>query len=378
MIFGIDVNVLTRPNRTGTERYVFELIQEMKKIPLRDGESVKLYSSEVLPELDPLPAGWSVEVLKWPLPFKGWTHGRLSLELLLRTPNVFFSPAHEIPLLHGRTKIVSTVHDVAFRRLEDIYPQQGKKRQEWAISQAIKKANKLIVISEATRDDLHELYGVSEDNMTIARLAVRPEYFQASPKQILTTLDKYGIKPYEYFLSVGRVEKKKNIITLVKAFDRFKKETGSHQKLVLGGSLGFGGDEIETAIALSLFKDDIHVLGYVSEEDLVPLLRGANAYVFPSYYEGFGIPALEAMAAGIPLIASDIPALREVAKNAALFASPNSPAEWARHMETITVNQHLRNQLIDEGGARLEDFSWKHTAQKTWDTLRDVACGTVN
>ena len=116
--YGIDVNALARERYTGTERYVLELMHEMMRVPLEADERVWLYSSRRVEALGELPQGWEWRILKWP--GKGWTHIRLSWELLRRPPSVFFSPAHEIPLLHRRAKIVNTVHDIAFEIVPEV------------------------------------------------------------------------------------------------------------------------------------------------------------------------------------------------------------------------------------------------------------------
>lgn len=366
MIYGIDANALTRTHRTGTERYVFELLREMKELPLREDERVILYASGPIPDLDPLPENWELKLLPWNFPVKGWTHARLSLELARRAPHVFFSPAHEVPLATGKSKVVSTVHDVAFRRLADIYPSKGRARQEWAIRRAIKRSEKLIAVSQTTKDDLMQLYSVSDQKISVVHEAVRPELFSVDAHM------------GNYILSIGRVEKKKNIANLVEAFDLFKKKTGSDTKLKLAGSLGFGSEEILQKIEASPFKQDIELLGFVPDDQMIPLLCGARVYAFPSWYEGFGIPALEAMAAGVPLVASDISTLREVAGDAALFASPEDRSALARQLEAAVLDENMRSHLIQKGHERLKQFSWKKAAEETWEVLRNVAYGRAD
>lgn len=359
-MYGIDANALTREKRTGTERYVFELLTELKKCPLQKEERVVLYASAELPELDPLPQGWSVRVLRWPFPFKGWTHIRLSFELWRRTPNVFFTPAHEIPFHSGFGKIVSTVHDVAFRHFPELYSKRAARRQEWSLARAMKKAERLIAISAATKSDLTELCGADPNQVDVVPLGIRPELFSGDVEQPETP----------YFLFVGRLEKKKNIGMLILAFEQFKQKTESNAELILAGSFGYGGDEIKAQIKASPVADSIKTPGHVPDEEMISLLRGALTFVFPSKFEGFGMPALEAMAAGVPLIAADIPALREVAEGAGLFASPDAPQDWAGYMQKIFENHDLRERLVSAGQNRMRLFSWARTARLTLKTLR--------
>ncbi|MFA6131211.1 MAG: glycosyltransferase family 1 protein [Patescibacteria group bacterium] len=371
--YGIDANVLTRAKKTGTERYTRELLREMMTFPLQDDERVILYSSALIPDFVNLPKGWELKILDWKLK-KGWTHMRLSWELLVRTPNLFFSPAHEIPLFHGRTKIVSTVHDVAFRLVPEVYTEANRKRQEWAVGRAVKQAKRIITVSETTKNDLMRFFGVAKEKIVPIHLAVKPEQFMVSNEKQQEILNKYHLNPGLYFVSVGRIEKKKNIPFLLDAFDAFKKDRGIGDPycLVLIGSMGEERAEIEAQLNQLACKDSIHGLGYLPDEEIRAILSGAIGYVFPSNYEGFGIPSLEAMASRIPLIASDIPALREVAGEAAIFCGPKDVGAWKNAMKIIADDQAMRADLVLKGSERLQDFSWKKTAEKTWEVLRGV------
>ncbi|MBT3230898.1 glycosyltransferase family 4 protein [Candidatus Uhrbacteria bacterium] len=370
MIYGIDVNALTRPNRTGVERYVYELITEMMKAPLMEGERVFLYASAKVDELGVLPAGWEWRIIKLPILTKGWTHLRLSYELLATKPDVFFSPAHEIPLFAGRIKIVNTIHDIAFVHVPKVYTFFNRMRQRWAVARSVKKSDKILTVSETTRDDLGKFYQVQVDRMIVTRLGIRPEDFRVRDEQIDQTLKKYNLKAQNYLITVGRVEKKKGISFLIDVFEKFRQyHPDSDLNLVLAGKMGNGQEDIINNIESSKFKDQIHVLGFVPEEDLAPLMIGSLAYVFPSTYEGFGIPALEAMAAGTPVIASDIPALREVCGDAAIIRSTNSVDDWVEAIGQMQ-NSELRSQLVQKGTQRSRMFNWSDTAQKTWEVLR--------
>ena len=331
------------------------------KSPLQAGEQVVLYSSAVVTDLGELPIGWQWKILNWPLQ-KGWTHARLSFELLIRPPDVFWNPVHEIPMFHRQTKIVSTIHDVAFRRLSGVYSQKGTARQEWAVDRAVKESSAIISVSQTTKNDLVELYKISADKIFVTLLAVDKSLYQAVDRPLSESSE-------SYFLFIGRLEKKKNISNLVRAFSR----VSGNVKLILAGSWGFGAEEIQQAIAESGCALKIITPGYVSDEEAHRLLAGATAYVLPSYYEGFGIPALEAMHAGVPLLASDISALREVAGEAALFVAPDDVEGWAVAMDQILLNENLRQDLIKKGSERVKAFSWAVTAEKTWEVLRIVA-----
>jgi len=357
MILGIEVNALARTQYTGVENYVFELISEMKKLPLRDSERVFLYSSEVIAGLGDLPTGWEWKILKLPLIKKGWTHLRLSFELLVNPPDIFFSPAHEIPLGALRTTIVNTIHDIAFVHVPEVYTFFVRLRQRLAIWWAVRVADKILCVSETTCDDLVSVYKVPVNRIRITRLGMRRIGIESN------------VRLPHYLLTIGRVETKKNIEFLIDVFDAYcALHPKSDLMLKIAGKPGDGADRIMERIKGSEFKDRIEVLGYV--EDMNDLLSGAWAYTFPSSYEGFGLPALEAMDAGVPVIASDIPALREVCADSAIFASPTDADAWIDALEAMTDDQ--RALLIRKGYERIKFFSWEKTAQKTWKAIRDV------
>lgn len=366
--YGIDINALTREKRTGVERYVFLLLSKMMKVQLHEDEEVVLYASKHVDDIV-TPHGWRERILNWVLP-KGWTHGRLSAELITRPPDVFFTPAHEIPKWFRKTKIVTAIHDVAFRFHPELYSARQRRRQEWAVRRAVKYADALITVSETTKKDLVELYRVDASKIHVTPLAVDASRFDVEGERISEVLDRYALSGKKYLLSVGRIESKKNIGTLLRAFDAYKRaEVDSDLQLVLVGGLGEGAHRVLCELDSLDYKDSVKLLGYVADGEVESLYRGAAAYVFPSWYEGFGLPVLEAFAAKVPLLASDIPALREVAGDAAVFARPDSVEEWTRGLRDVLSQGEVK---VQKGIRRLEEFSWERTARQTWEVLRSV------
>jgi glycosyltransferase involved in cell wall biosynthesis len=356
--YGIDVNALTRAQYTGVERYVFELIRELMKKPLYKNERVFLYSSAIVKNIGELPDGWEWKILNLPLLKKGWTHLRLSFELFVNPPSVFFSPAHEIPLFHRKSKIVNTIHDIAFVHVPEVYTFFAQARQRWAIKRAIKLSNHILTVSYTTKNDLNNYYSVNQAMMTVARLGV------SHRKNFLNS--DHG----SYFLTLGRIEKKKNIEFLIKVFERFAQKH-ENIKLLLVGKMGDGSEQILKQIDNSKIKKNIEILGFVPDDQLQSLFARSLAFLFPSKYEGFGMPVLEAMSENVPVIASDIPALREICENSAIFASPYSEDEWLGALESI-MDDNVRADLITKGKEQIKKFSWEQTARTTLKVLRNV------
>lgn len=372
VVYGIDASSANKQKRTGVENYACELIQALKLQPLKQQERVVLYSPIKLDdELGNLPAGWSSLILKWPLK-RGWMSCRVSWEMFRRRPTILFVPGQALPRFLRTT--LATIHDVAFARRPDLYEPAVRRRLKCVTKRAIKKATRILVPSEATKQDLVDLYHVASDHVVAIPEAVNTKMFHPYSKEAArATLQQHRLGT-NFFLTVGRLEKKKNLTTLIRAFELFKarRGVGDPFELLLIGEPGFGYDEIKKYIDLSPTKEQIRVLGYLPDSEVAPLMSAATAYVFPSWYEGFGIPNLEAMAAGATLITSDIPAHQEVVGDAGLLVSPGEPEAWAHAMERVVKDGSLRAELVEKGKQRVSAFSWDKTAIMTLDTLRSL------
>ncbi len=373
IIYGLDGSALLATNPTGVERYASNLIRAMMQLPLKvEEEQVIIYSHLEKPAEFLLPAGWSWKKLGFWLP-KGWTHVRLSCELMLHPPTVFFNPAHEIPLLHRRSQIATTVHDLAFRHVPAAYSATNLKRQEWAIKRAVKQAQIIFAVSGATKQDLLDFYKVDKDKVVVTPNA--PADRPGPQTEAREVMVKYGLTPGMYILFVGRLENKKNLVTLIRAFNELRRRygTGHPIKLVLAGGNGHGSQEvIDTARAVES-SQDIVLPGYIPDADFSALMSNALCFAFPSWSEGFGMPVIEAMSLGTPVIASDTSALKEVCGGAALLVPPEDVGKWGIALDTLLTNQTLRQELNAKGHDRAKAFSWTATAQATWEGLRAAA-----
>ncbi len=376
--YGIVCDALNLPHKTGVERYLTSLLTSMMTQPLLPDEQVLLYVSQIPKgsglESSILPNHWSWRVISSPLP--GWTHLRLSWEQFRHPPQVLFVPAHEVPLYtYSKTRVVTTIHDVAFKYFPAAYEPVVLRRQAWAVQHALRYAKKIITVSETTKRDLEQFWHVSFDRLRAIPLATDA---QPSPSHggvgggLDETLLRYRLSAGKYFFYLGRLESKKNVATLIRAFVEFKRQlgVGSPVQLVLAGKFGYGADLIKYELGQA--GADVHLLGFVPDADAVALLKGSLALCYPSLYEGFGLPILEAFAAGVPVLASDIPSSREVAADAALFVKPDDTPGFVKAMQTLVHEPQTRAALISRGTTRLADFSWAKTATKTWEVLRSV------
>lgn len=365
--YGIDANALTKPNPTGVERYVRFLLEAMMKAPLEIDERVVLYARSIPAGID-LPRGWSWKVLSFMLP-KGWTHLRLGFELMLHRPTALFVPAHEIPLLAPKSiPVVTTIHDVAFAMNPQVYDPASRQRQELAVQNAIRRARILLTPSNATKHDLESHYHVAPDRIVVTPLAPTTPQSSTDASELLRKLQ---IGKERFVLSISRLEKKKNTALLIRAFAQLKRKFGAGNPLVLvlAGSFGYGEQEIRRVIDEEKMTGFVRLTGYVSDEDASMLLQNAMCFAFPSVAEGFGIPVLEAMEHGAPVIASNIAVMREVCGGAAILVSPNDVSALSSAIES-TMEAATREDYRARGFAQVRKFSWETTAKETWRAIR--------
>jgi len=375
MTIGIDASRANKTYKTGTEWYSYHLIQELKKIADPKDQFV-LYSREKLRgDLGELPRNWQSRVLGWP-PKKLWTQARLSWEMWRRPPEALFVPAHTLPLVHPK-KVVTTCHDVAFLRLPQVYNWAALKYQEFAIKSAVRHAAKIIAVSEFTKQELMEFFRISPDRIAVVHNGYDSDRYKLTgEEEIAGVLAKYNLSR-PYLLYAGRLEVKKNTPGLIQAFNILKKSSkflvqNSPLKLVLVGQPGVGFEKVTKAIVENNLSDEVVMPGWIGKQDLPALMAGASAFVFPSFYEGFGIPVLEAMACGTPVVASGIPALREVAGEAAYLVDPYSPENIAEGISRVLTDDHLREDLKIRGLDRARGFSWARCAKETHEALKDA------
>lgn len=368
-IIGIDAHLLLRTKKDGVPRYAQKLLEGMMRQPLLEGEQVVLYGHEAQPAELVLANGWSWKVLHWPIP-RGWTHGRLSLEMFFHAPDVLFVPGHEVPaFVPKKTRVVTTLHDVVFKTVRESYDPASRQRQDLAVRRALSRAQKVLTPSEATKKDLIDEYHVASDRIVVTPLAQTIPVIQESADDLLRRTQ---IINGQYVLYIGRIEKKKNVEKLVRAFALLKRSLGSTHplKLVLAGTDGYGAENVRHAIDEEKMTDDVRMVGYVSDRDASLLLQHALCFTFPSKGEGFGIPILEAMEHGTPVIASYIPALAEVAGGAALLVSPNDIAALANAMKLLMTDANVRDEYRAKGKTRAAEFSWDRCAKATFEALR--------
>lgn len=372
MLIGIDATRANKPQKTGVEWYAWHVIQELKKITAEDGNSWILYANDpLMGGLEDCPKNWFEKRLSWPLPY-GWTQIRLSAEMMKRPADVLFMPGSTLPRRSGRRTVV-TVHDVGFRRYPQIYKKRQVRIHDAAMKEMKRRADVIVTVSEFSKREISDLYGINPAKIIVTYCGIDHHRYRphAASAEIASRLSRHRI-PKPYFIAVGRLESKKNILTLIRAFHQFKSQSGAVDPyaLVLAGMPGFGYEEIRAEIARSPVRDRIFELGYVPEADMPALLSGADALIHPSWYEGFGIPPVQAMACGCPVIASSAGSLPEVIGDGnALFFPPQDASALAHEMATLVSDRRFAEQLRTRGIERAAEFTWERTAKRTREVL---------
>jgi glycosyltransferase involved in cell wall biosynthesis len=369
MLIGIDASRAVATERTGTENYSLYLIRAL--LQAGAAHRFRLYFNQAPAEgLFPRDERVVWRVIPFP---RLWTHLRLAWEVLRQPPDVLFVPSHVLPLIHPR-HCVATVHDLGYL----YYPQAHTRRARWYLAWATRYnalvARRVIVDSMATRDDLVMLYRADPAKLVLAYPAGTEGLAPVTEVQRLETVRQRYATGARYFLYVGTLQPRKNLDTLLRAFASLVAEGAlpPDVKLVLAGKRGWLYDEIVQLARAADLQARVVLPGYVAREDLAALLSGALAYVLPSWYEGFGLPVLEAMACDTPVICSNVSSLPEVAGDAALLVDPHDIVGLAQAMRRVYGDGALRQQLIARGRERVRAFSWQQCAQQVLTTLEAV------
>ena len=304
-----------------------------------------------------------------------YTQCALPLKLASRRPDLVHSTSHLGPVL-APGKLVVTVHDLIFRRCPQDYDPLWLAITRALLPVVLRRAAAIIADSHATSADIRRYYGFAAPKVKVIYPGV-DEKFRAPPDAAMTerALREFGVTEERYILCLGPWARRKNLDVVVRAFGAAHDLMPDVGLVVTGevpkGMKGPAPGELVRQLPPEA-RSRVHLVGYVSAEELRALMSGAMLLAYPSRIEGFGLPPLEAMAAGVPVVASRIPVLLEVTAGAALYADPDSPHEWAARILEIVTNPDQANALRQAGRERSALFSWHRCAQETAHLYRQV------
>lgn len=302
-----------------------------------------------------------------------WEQARLTGTLHRLRIDVLHSTHHTLPL-RVRCKRVVTVHDLTFLRMPERYPPARRLYMQTLTRLSAKVADKIIVPSLAVRDDASRLLRVPAERLAVVYEAAGAPFVPLDRAAAESVALRYGIAP-PYVLSVGSLEPGKNRARLFRALRRLVDE-GIDVRLAIVGQPAWSYESELALIDELRLRDRVVVAGYVKQEDLPALYNAATAFAFPSLYEGFGLPLIEAMACGVPALTSDVSATAEIAGDAALLVAPRSTDEIYAGLRRLLTDAALRDELSRRGRARAAEFSWRRAADETHGVYARALAGT--
>jgi glycosyltransferase involved in cell wall biosynthesis len=368
MIIGIDASRSVTAQRTGTEAYAYFLIQALIPQAVARGHVLQLYYNQPPPP-DHFPTTAAITPVIMPFP-RLWSHLRLALRLHRQPPDVFFTPAHVIPFSY-RGPAVATIHDLGYRFFPEAHPARQRYYLHWSTAHNGSRSRRIIADSQATRNDLMAHYGVAGAKIDVVYPGVDPALQRPSRDKITAVLQRHGITP-PYLLYLGTLQPRKNLVRLMEAFAAggLATATPPHQ-LVLAGKVGWLARPVLAAVEQldATTAQQVRLPGYIAEKEKAALLAGATALVFPSLYEGFGFPVLEAQACETAVITANTSSLPEVAGEAALLVDPLDTTAISQAMVRLCEDEALRRRLIAAGQKNIRRFSWEKTAAAVLSSL---------
>jgi glycosyltransferase involved in cell wall biosynthesis len=364
LIIGVDASRTITGQRTGTEAYATFLLQALIPLATSKNHHIRLYFNQPPPP-DLFPTTPQVEPVVIPFP-RLWTHLRLAAELHRRPPDVFFTPAHVIPVSYFGPS-VATVHDLGYHHFPEAHPRRQLAYLRWSTRHNGRRARRVVADSQATKQDLIQLDGTPSDKIDVIYPGVDPALQPVTDEEVITAvLRKYQITP-PYLLYLSTLQPRKNLVRLIQAYAA----SDLPHQLVLAGKPGWLSEPILAVIGdqSSVIRERIVITGFVAEADKAVLLSGATAVLYPSLYEGFGFPVLEAQACGTAVLTATTSSLPEVAGDAALLVDPLDTAAITQGMQRLVQDETYRQELIQRGFENVKKFSWEETAVHLLQTL---------
>ena len=362
MLIGIDANEANISQRVGIGRYAYQVLKGIYSLQEKSKENIEFdiyLKSKPLADLPKQKTGWQYLELKPP---QLWTRFALPLYLNIygRKMALFFSTSHYLPPF-VKLKSVISVMDLSYLHYPQMFKLSDLYKLKYWTAMSVKKARKIITISNFSKNEIIKYYSVDPDKIIVAYPGVDRKKYK--PKRTLNKKD--------YILYVGTLQPRKNIMGLIEAFSRL--ENINKLRLLIVGQKGWLYKDIFNQVRKRGLENKIIFPNYVTENQLISYYQEALCLVLPSFYEGFGIPVIEAFACGCPVIASNSSSLPEIVGNAGLLIDPNQPASIATAIDSVCSDQHLRQSLIKKGLIRSKSFNWENPTKILYTTLTETA-----
>ncbi|GAB4218986.1 MAG: glycosyltransferase family 1 protein [Candidatus Microgenomates bacterium] len=362
MIIGIDGNEANVEKKVGVSTYTFNLLYYFKKKANKNLQ-FKIYLRNNPLNLPDESKYFQYKIIKSNFL---WSQIFLPIELYKNKEiDVFFSPAHYLPRFCPVPSVV-TIHDLSYL----YYPQDFLKKDLFQLkywtNYSIKQAKKIIAVSKTTKKDI-----IKNNHLPENKVEVVYNGFEKNIKYDKSIDVKFEAANNPFILYVGTLQPRKNIQTLIKAFEKLKKIYPEF-KLIIAGKKGWLYEKIFQLVQNLGLENDVYFTDYVSDLQLMFLYKNAFCFVMPSFYEGFGIPVLEAMSYNCPVISSFSSSLPEIAGEAALYFDPKNEYDLVEKLKLLKENKQLKNELIKKGQKRINEFSWQKCADETLKVIQSA------
>lgn len=376
---GIDVRCLAEGRKTGVEEYTLNFLKHLFEIDKKNKYVLFLNSfSHPKANFEWLKNFSNVSLKKFSYPnklinFMFWYLGWPKIDKMLGKLDFFFMPNIIFGEISTSTKLILTIHDLSFERYPETF---SWKKRLWHMfinpSKLSGKAKKIITVSNSSRNDLLSIYKANPEKVIFIPNGASEKFkvINRNDGKLLKVKEKYKL-PYKFILYLGTIEPRKNIKSLIRAYNQLQK-IASHNniknlleyKLVIAGSPGWLSKEIFLEIEKSKNKGNVQVINFIDDEDKECVFNLASLFVYPSFFEGFGLPPLEAMGCGIPVIVSNCSSLPEVVGENGIMIDPSKPDEIFKAMKEILTDKELREKLIKKGLRQSKNFDWDKTAEE--------------
>lgn len=378
MHIAINAKPLNEELKVGVATYTLNLLKSLAKVDLKNRYTI--YGVRLAPEelaiennnfkIKNMPAflrPWSFWYSWYP-----WYYAGFFLQLSRDKPDIFFSPYPSLPLYCPCPK-VAVVHDLSFLIIRNSFRTHSQIILKNQLLHMVRRASKIIAVSQSTKRDLLRFYQVNPAQVSVVYEGYDTDAYKphSDMDRVKALGQRYGIDAH-YVLYVGTLEPRKNIPRLIEAFASLKKQGMIRHKLVIAGKKDWLYNNIFQTVTRAGLDDEVIFTDYVPDQDLPLLISGADLFVYPSLYEGFGLPPLEAMACGIPVITSNLSSLPEVVGDAGILVDPYSVDEIAEAIHQVLSDAKLREQMQQKGLDRARMFSWEKTAQETLKVFETI------
>lgn len=367
MVIGFDGSRAFIKNKTGTENYSYQLLKALSKIDRKNDYII--YLRPGISGVGKWPSNFQFKTISWP---RLWTQAGLAIQTFKDPIEVLFVSAHTLPLIRrSGLKTVLSVHDLGAEYLPRMHQLKQALYLKWMTKFQLKTTTRLIAVSQATKDDLVKKVGCDPQKIRVVYEGYNSKQFKVQNHKFKVGTLVNSLRPY--YLFVGTIQPRKNLERLIKAYQMYlaRGSAGFPPSLVLVGSRGWLSDKIYKLPKKLGIEDKVKFLGYVSNHNLNDLYQGAIALTFPSLFEGFGLPILEAQACGCPVITSNLSSMPEVAGQGAILVDPYNINEIANAMIEV-IDKNVRARLIKNGLENVKRFSWEKCARETLEVLDEA------